>query len=134
MWKEKPSCVVAIPTSHEFATIRQAVTEQLQEHDVELLDYASDAVVEKSTSSSLEAVERSDMLIADVTDKNPNILYGLGLADAMRKPVLLLARKSPAVPSQLAGHQVIVYEPHDAEQLSHYLDYWLKTHPLEQYK
>jgi nucleoside 2-deoxyribosyltransferase len=134
MWKEKPSCVVAIPASHEFATIRQAVTEQLQEHDVEPLDYASDAIVEKSTSSSLEAVERSDMLIADVTDKNPNILYGLGLADAMRKPVLLLAQKSPSVPSQLAGHQVVVYEPNETEQLSYYLNSWLKAHPLEKYK
>jgi len=131
MWKEKPSCVVAIPATDEFVTVRQAVTDQLQKHNIEPLDYSAEATSDKSTSSSLET---SDMLIADVTDKNPNIFYELGLADAKRKPVLLLAQKSPAVPSQLAGHQVLVYKPNDAEELAHYLDYWLQTHPLEQYQ
>lgn len=131
MWKEKPSCVVAIPATDEFAEVRQAVTERLQKHDIEPLNYPDEATSDKSLPSSLET---SDMLIADVTNKNPNIFYELGLADAKRKPVLLLAQKSPTVPSQLAGHQVLLYNPKDAEELAHYLDYWLQTHALEQYK
>ena len=140
MWKEKPACVMAIPSTNEFASVRQVITSTLEEHNVETLDYSGDTAAKKGASASIEAieaVERADMIIADVTDatnKNPLLLYEIGLADAMRKPVLLLAQKSPTVPSQLVGHQVVVYEPNETEQLGHYLNSWLKTHPLEQYK
>lgn len=131
MWKEKPSCVVAIPASPEFANIRQAVTQQLQAHEIEPFNYISE---EATSAERFEALQRSDILIADVTDQSPNVLFDLGTADAMRKPMLLLAQKSSHTPSQLGGHQVLVYEPSDTEELTHYLDYWLRKNSPEQYK
>jgi nucleoside 2-deoxyribosyltransferase len=73
----------------------------------------------------VNVIEQSDSVIADVTSKQSNIYYELGLADAMRKPVLILAQKSQDVPPDFAGHRVLVYEPDDTEKLSRYLDYWI---------
>jgi len=50
------------------------------------------------------------VLIADLTGKNPNVFYELGLAHAARKPVLLLTRSMEDVPFDLRALRVILYE------------------------
>jgi hypothetical protein len=61
-----------------------------------------------------------------VTDKNPDTFYEVGLADAMRKPILILAQKSHDAPTDLGGHRVLLYEPGDTDKLTRYLDYWIQ--------
>jgi len=122
MFKEKPTCFVAIPGTPDFASVRDAVQQSLQNLDVEPSS-ATDIV---GTTLSTKAIERSDFLIADVTDKNPDTFYEVGLADAMRKPILILAQKSHDVPTDLGGHRVLLYEPGDTDKLTRYLDYWIQ--------
>jgi hypothetical protein len=60
-----------------------------------------------------DAVRSSDFLVVDVTRQNPNVLYELGFAHALRKPTILIASSEGggALPTDLAGFQYIVYEP-----------------------
>ena len=57
-----------------------------------------------------EQIEKSKVLLADLTDKNPNVFYELGLAHAARKPVVFTAAKVEDVPFDLRHLRVIVYE------------------------
>lgn len=57
-----------------------------------------------------EQVTKSKVLLADLTDKNPNVFYELGLAHAARKPVVFTAAKIDDVPFDLRHLRVIVYE------------------------
>ena len=50
------------------------------------------------------------VMIADLTGKNPNVFYELGLAHAARKPVLLLTQTIQDVPFDLRSLRVIVYD------------------------
>jgi hypothetical protein len=52
-------------------------------------------------------------MLADLTDKNPNVYYELGLAHAARKPVLLLTQDIEDVPFDLRGLRVITYAVQD---------------------
>jgi len=52
----------------------------------------------------------SRVLLADLTEKNPNVFYELGLAHAARKPVLLLTQNIEDVPFDLRALRVIEYE------------------------
>jgi hypothetical protein len=52
----------------------------------------------------------SRVLLADLTNKNPNVFYELGLAHAARKPVLLLTQSMEDVPFDLRALRVIEYE------------------------
>ena len=48
-------------------------------------------------------------VIADITGRNPNVMYELGMAHTLAKPVLILSRHADDIPIDLATRRVIVY-------------------------
>jgi hypothetical protein len=60
-----------------------------------------------------EFVRNSKVMIADLTDRNPNVFYELGLAHAIGKPVILLAQDLEDVPFDLRSLRVIAYNVED---------------------
>lgn len=56
------------------------------------------------------AIQQSRLCIADVTHKNPNVLYEVGIAHTLGKPTLLLTRNIEDVPVDLRSLRLIVYE------------------------
>jgi hypothetical protein len=56
------------------------------------------------------AVKSSRVMLADLTDKNPNVFYELGLAHAVDKPVVLISQSMEDVPFDLRALRVITYE------------------------
>lgn len=80
-----------------------------------------------------EQIEKSRVLLADLTDKNPNVFYELGLAHAAKKPVIFTAANIEDVPFDLRHLRVIVYEIRDPDwanrlrqQITEYLRNTLK--------
>lgn len=57
-----------------------------------------------------EQIIKAKVLLADLTDKNPNVFYELGLAHAAKKPVVFIASKVEDVPFDLRHLRVIIYE------------------------
>lgn len=60
------------------------------------------------------AINAADVIIADLTDSNPNVYYELGLAHALRKPVILLTDDIGSIPFDLRSYRVIEYNTHFA--------------------
>jgi hypothetical protein len=58
-------------------------------------------------------VKNSRVMLADLTGKNPNVFYELGLAHALGKPVILLTQSMNDVPFDLRALRVIEYEVQD---------------------
>jgi nucleoside 2-deoxyribosyltransferase len=60
----------------------------------------------------LDSIRQSDLVIADVSRQNPNVLYEVGFAHALRKPTILLfnIKSDYDLPSDLAGLQYIPYD------------------------
>jgi len=50
------------------------------------------------------------VLVADLTGRNPNVFYELGLAHALQKPVILVANNLDDVPFVLRGLRVLSYD------------------------
>jgi len=57
-----------------------------------------------------DLVKEAKVMLADLTDKNPNVMYELGLAHALAKPVVLVAQAIGDVPFDLRAMRVIVYD------------------------
>lgn len=75
-----------------------------------------------------ERLADADLAVADITDFNPNVMYELGFAHALRKPVLLVLEKGRPFPFDPMGHLVVFYDPADAEALSRYVRLWAQSH------
>ena len=54
-------------------------------------------------------INKSDVIVADMTGRNPNVFYEVGYAHALGKIVLLLTQKADDIPFDLKHHQHIVY-------------------------
>jgi hypothetical protein len=65
-----------------------------------------------------EQIEKAKLLLADLSGKNPNVFYELGLAHAARKPVVFTARQLEDVPFDLRHLRVIIYETQEPEWAS----------------
>ena len=77
-----------------------------------------------------EQIQKSKILLADLTGKNANVFYELGLAHAARKPVVFLSGNLEDVPFDLRHLRVIVYDIHDpfwGEKLKASLTAYLKN-------
>jgi hypothetical protein len=68
--------------------------------------FSSGSVVEQIW----EQIDKAKVLVADLTGKNPNVFYELGLAHADRKPVIFTSGVLEDVPFDLRHLRVIIYE------------------------
>jgi nucleoside 2-deoxyribosyltransferase len=62
------------------------------------------------------AIQQARVCIADVSNSNPNLLYELGLAQALGKPIVLLAERGHELPFDIAQRRVIFYDLEDLDE------------------
>ncbi len=67
----------------------------------------------------MTSLREADFLIADVTGRNANVLFELGIAHGLGKPFVLLVSVdgNGDIPSDLMGYQYIAYDPTDIYML-----------------
>lgn len=58
-------------------------------------------------------INLAKVLVAELTTRNPNVFYELGLAHALRKPVVLISSNEDDVPFDLHHIRVIYYDIND---------------------
>lgn len=58
-------------------------------------------------------INTAKVLVAELTSRNPNVFYELGLAHAMKKPVVLVSAREDDVPFDLQHIRVIYYDTND---------------------
>jgi len=56
-----------------------------------------------------EAIKRADLILCDMSTRNPNVFYELGLAHAIGKPVILVSNNIDDVPFDLRHVRTIIY-------------------------
>jgi len=58
-------------------------------------------------------INAAKVLVAELTTRNPNVFYELGLAHALKKPVVLISSNEDDVPFDLKHIRVIYYDMND---------------------
>jgi nucleoside 2-deoxyribosyltransferase len=122
----EPQAHLALPDqSQDLGDVLRSV---LEEHGIAASDSRvseAEASAPVSSPSAHRALQRADLLIADITGKRPNVMFEVGMAVGMGKQVLLLSRDRD-VPADLAAHEVVVYKPGDVSSVRRYLELWLR--------
>ena len=57
-----------------------------------------------------ELTKMADVILADLTGKNPNVLYELGLAHALAKPAIMVTETFVDIPFDLRALRIIEYD------------------------
>ena len=60
-----------------------------------------------------DGINAAKVLVAELTSRNPNVFYELGLAHALQKPVVLISAREEDVPFDLHHIRVIYYDVND---------------------
>lgn len=76
-----------------------------------------------------EGINRARVIVADLTGRNPNVFYELGIAHTLGKPVIMLTQSMEFVPFDLRHLRCIVYEykPSDIERFETILERTVRT-------
>lgn len=62
-------------------------------------------------------IQEADLIVADLGERNPNVMYELGLAHALWRKTILLTRHIGNIPFDLRALRFIAYDPKDLEKL-----------------
>jgi len=62
------------------------------------------------TRDIVEGILDADVVIADLTSKNPNVFYELGLADSVGNKTIMTAQSLSDVPFDIANYRILIYE------------------------
>ncbi len=69
----------------------------------------NDQYVGSIIKNIVENLKFSDLVIADLTDKNPNVFYELGVRHTFNTPTILISQNLEDIPSDLKGYMSIKY-------------------------
>lgn len=80
-----------------------------------------------------DGINRARVVIADLTGRNPNVFYELGIAHTLGKPVVMLTQSMDFVPFDLRQLRCIVYDykPKIIERLNEQLSELSEQYSLE---
>lgn len=62
------------------------------------------------TKDIVEGIIDADVIIADLTTKNPNVFYELGIAHSVGNKTIMVAQSISDVPFDIANYRVLIYE------------------------
>jgi hypothetical protein len=93
------------------------------------VERADDTILQKAIIKKIrEKIKDADLIIADVTGNNPNVLYELGYAHALEKSTIILTNDRNTIPFDLNEKANIEYNPGDTTKLKNQLIKHIKSH------
>lgn len=69
------------------------------------------------TSQIIQNIVESPLVIADLTERNPNVYYELAIRHAIRKPLIQMIQKGEALPFDVAGTRTIHFDHKDLDSV-----------------
>ncbi|MGB7923883.1 MAG: Hsp70 family protein [Pyrinomonadaceae bacterium] len=104
-------CFVLMPFAEKFQPIYEDHIQRIVT-EAGLSSQRADEIASTNliTWDIWERINKARFVIADLTDRNPNVFYEVGLAHAISKDVILLTQNMGDIPFDLQSLRFIVYE------------------------
>lgn len=106
----KPFAFVIMPFLKEFDDIYQLGIKPSCEKSGAYAERVDEQIFHESILQRIyNQISKADVIIADMTGRNPNVFYEAGYAHALGKPVILLTQAAEDIPFDLKHYPHIVY-------------------------
>jgi hypothetical protein len=119
-------CFVISPIGETGSEVRKRADQVLKyviRPAVEAFGYAAvraDEIAEPGliTTQIIDRVINDDLVIADLTGRNPNVYYELAIRHAIRKPFVQLISAGEALPFDIVGMRTVSVDHHDLDSVA----------------
>jgi len=109
-------CFVIMPFRPEFDAVYRSLIKPVAEQFGLTVLRADEIYAPGSITEQIRAaVQQARLCIADVSDRNPNVLYEVGIAHTLGKPTVLITKQIDDVPFDLRSIRFIIYDPNSLE-------------------
>ena len=102
-----------MPFSTSFGFVYEVIRQVIVDERMDCTRVDEHAQAQPIISDIWSEIERSDLLIADLTGKNPNVYYEAGAAHSLGKPVILLAQSVDDLAFNLRDIRTVIYTTPD---------------------
>jgi len=136
----RSSCFLLMPFSHQFDAVQSAIISACESPDLLLACSRADDFYGAGhiMEDVLRGIVSSEYVVADLTGKNPNVFYELGIAHSCKEPsnVIMITQTIDDVPFDLRHLRCIVYRADDAglRKLSHNLARALRSDAKDMFR
>ncbi len=105
----KPTIFILMPFSHEFDNVFYAIREAASEIGAKVERADRPLTAEIISQRIYLGIENADLILADLTGRNPNVIYEVGYAHALGKPAAFLAPGIQDIPFDLRIYPILSY-------------------------
>ncbi|MCH7926652.1 MAG: hypothetical protein IID03_01500, partial [Candidatus Dadabacteria bacterium] len=106
----KPFVFVLMPFSDEFKDIYEFVIKAACEESGAYCERVDEQFFDEPILQRIyNQINKADIIISDMTSRNPNVFYETGYAHALDKRVVLLTQKIEDIPFDLKHYPHIIY-------------------------
>jgi hypothetical protein len=122
---EKQTCFVISPIGDADSETRKRsdkVLKHIITPSVESMGYSpvrADKISEPGiiTTQIIQNIVETPLVIADLTERNPNVFYELALRHATKKPLIQMIKKGEAIPFDVAATRIIHFDIQDLDSV-----------------
>lgn len=107
----KPFAFILIPFDREFDDVYELAIKPACEDAGAYAERVDKQIFQGSMLDRIyNQISKADALIADMSERNPNVFYEVGYAHALGKTTILLTKKAEDIPFDLKHYPHIIYE------------------------
>jgi len=119
------SCFVVCPIGNEDSpqrkrsdtVLKHIIDPVCKELDFKVIRVDQINSVDKIDNTIIEHLQSSDLVIADMTEHNPNAFYEIGFRHALNKPLIPIKEEETSIPFDLANLRTITYVTNDLDKV-----------------
>ena len=101
---------LVIPFTKEFEDIHYAVRQAVDMSGHTLIRIDELFATGNITDQIHNEINKADLVIADISNQNPNVMYEVGFAQSAQKPILPISEQGQQIPFDIASIRVLIYD------------------------
>lgn len=105
----KPQCFVVMPFAPEFNVVFTAIEEAVEACGIDCIRADELSVSRPIMEDVRVLIESADLIIVDLSGRNPNVYYEAGMAAAWKKPWIVVAQSKDDVTFDVRHVRYILY-------------------------
>jgi hypothetical protein len=101
---------LVIPFSKKFNDISLAIRQLVENEGHTLVKIDELFVTGRITEQIQDEIQRASLVIADISEQNPNVMFELGFAQSSGIPILPVCQLGEHIPFDIASVRTIIYD------------------------